>query len=635
MFAEYNFAPVSPEQSMTSLKDGTPKTPKSNAAPSTPKSTAKKPVTTPGSRTVLAETTDPNTTPSAHRVLTTFKSPLHGLSPKVIRNITNSGSRNLVAEIMAKDEAEKARKIERDAKREERKRQLEAIMDDNSYAELQDISAIELSIAPDQVNDTEDDTPEDSIASRRANRSRTSSNPTPKSMASRTMIPEIVISKKLPPTAADRFFKEQRKATPGSRVGDADTILSAISRSISPQKPDISKHADSESEEEDGSPNKRLRLDLLEDNEDISGLLDMAREVKGSKRNSAPVECEVFWSREPVKQPTSIKTNSGSSAFLDLCANVPAALQSVVIPALHDTFKESMFVEGNSSSPLLGISDDPALTEPDANKRSILLAKLTHTIPTSVGDGDLYPFFNSICSIWAALGAQLPADVNFGTPAFPEGIFLDREEACSLICDWIRLKIESSVRFGHVDVDCVREIIPLLLLQAVDPQTSPALRRTIDDTLVALWTESTFMDNDLPRRVSFMTDGSIPIAMDILRRTDSLPMFIKTQVLLAIGQTTFESRSVNRWYAAGLLLPGSLEGLDQVSIPQISESRDLQSGNRATNAKYRYNSRRRGTYPRYRQHPLTRFQPNRQPNNLLIRNPVRYRSTSNDNTLQQ
>jgi hypothetical protein len=347
MFAEYNFAPVSPEQSMTSLKDGTPKTPKSNAAPSTPKSTAKKPITTLGSRTVLAETTESNATPSANRILNTFKSPLHGLSPKVIRNITNSGSRNLVAEIMAKDEAEKARKLERDAKREERKRQLEAIMEDNSYAELQDISAIELSIAPDQVNDTEEETPEDSIASRRAIRSRTSSNPTPKSKSkpSKTLVPEIVISKKAPLTAADRFFKEQRKATPGSRVGDAVTILSAISRSISPQKPDISKDEASDSEAEDGPLSKKLRLDLLEDNEDISGLLDMAREVKGSKRNTAPVDCEVFWSKEPVKQPTSVKTSSVSTALLDLCADVPTGLQSVVIPALQDTYKDSMFVE--------------------------------------------------------------------------------------------------------------------------------------------------------------------------------------------------------------------------------------------------------------------------------------------------
>jgi hypothetical protein len=172
------------------------------------------------------------------------------------------------------------------------------------------------------------------------------------------------------------------------------------------------------------------------------------------------------------------------------------------------------------------------------------------------------------------LGARLPAGLDFGTPAFPEGIFLDREEASSLICEWIRLKIISQVRVGQVDVDCVRRLIPLLLLLAVDPGTSPALRRTIDDTLVALWTESTFMNDDLTRRFSFMTDGSIPIAMDILRYTDSLPMFIKTQVLLAIGRRTFESRSVNRWYAAGLLLPGNLKGLDQVSIPRLFEVKD-------------------------------------------------------------
>ena len=471
---------------------------------------------------------------------------------------------------MAKDEAEKARKLERDAKREERKRQLDAIMEDNSYAELQDISAIELSIAPDQVDNTEDETPVNSIASRRAVRSRTSSNPTPrpKSKTSRTLIPEIVISKKLPPTAADLFFKEQRKATPGSRVGDADTILSAISRSISPQKPDISKYEASDSQHEDGSPNKKLRVDMLEDNEDLTGLLDMARKNGGSKRNSAPVDCEVFWSKEPVKQPTSIKTASITSTLLDLCANVPADLQSIVIPALHQTFKESMFVGCKSSSLFLGIADNTALTEPNADKRSILLASLTHTTSTSVGNGDLSSFFNSMCSIWDALGARLPADLDFGTPAFPEGIFLDREEASGLTCEWIRLKIESEVKSGQVDVDCVRKFIPLVLLLAVDPQTSPALRRTIDDTLVTLWTESTFIYDGITRHVSFMTDASISIALDILRHTDSLPIFIKTQVLLAIGHRTFESRAVNRWYAAGLLLPGSLEGLDQVSIPQ-------------------------------------------------------------------
>jgi hypothetical protein len=121
-----------------------------------------------------------------------------------------------------------------------------------------------------------------------------------------------------------------------------------------------------------------------------------------------------------------------------------------------------------------------------------------------------------------------------------------------------------------VDVDCVRKFIPLLLLLAVDPQTSPALRRTIDDTLVALWAESAFIYDGITRRVSFMTDGSISIAMQILRHVDSLPMFVKTQVLLAIGHRSFESRSVGRWYAAGLLLPGSLKGLDQVSVPSAS-----------------------------------------------------------------
>jgi len=219
-------------------------------------------------------------------------------------------------------------------------------------------------------------------------------------------------------------------------------------------------------------------------------------------------------------------------------------------------------------------ADDTALTEPHASSRSILLANLTHTIPKLVAKGDLASFFDLICSIWNALGARLSDHLDFGMPIFPDGIFLDREEASGLVCEWLRLRIEAEINHGQTHVESVRKYIPLLLLQAVDPLTSLALRRTIDDTLVILWTESAFVDDSTTRRFSFMADGAIFIAQDILRYARALPMFVKTQILLAIGQTTFESRAVNRWYAAGLLVPGCLEGLDEVRISQISESHD-------------------------------------------------------------
>jgi len=219
-------------------------------------------------------------------------------------------------------------------------------------------------------------------------------------------------------------------------------------------------------------------------------------------------------------------------------------------------------------------ADDTALTEPDASSRSILLANLTHTIPKLVAKGDLSSFFDLICSIWNALGARLSDHLDFGMPVFQDGIFLDREEASGLVCEWLRLRMQVEASQGQMDVESIRKFIPLLLLQAVDPQTSPALRRTIDDTLVTLWTESAFIEGGTTRRIPFMADGAILIAQDILRYARALPMFVKTQILLAIGQTTFESRAVNRWYAAGLLVPGCLEGLKEVRISQISESHD-------------------------------------------------------------
>lgn len=350
MFAGYDFAPASPEQS---LKDGTPKTPKSAAAPTTPRSTAPKPKTPGSARTALAETTDSNTTSATRRMLQITKSPLHGLSPKVIRNIANAGSRNLVAEIRANAEAEEAKRLARQAeKKEERKRQWDAVMEDHSHVELQDISAIDM----DALDQVDEDTPEESIASQRAARVSTTKSPPSKSKSKSqkpVKIPDVPKVKTIP-TAADIFFRQQRKAKAGSRVGDANIILEVISRSMSPQKPDISKLEVPgwESDEDEGDVSgisDNLRLDLLEDNEDISGLLSMAKEVRGTKRVIAPVECEVFWSKEQVNHPNSAKSPSPSQV-VDLCGDVPTGLRSIIIPALQIKPEKSLFVQGESSN---------------------------------------------------------------------------------------------------------------------------------------------------------------------------------------------------------------------------------------------------------------------------------------------
>lgn len=152
-------------------------------------------------------------------------------------------------------------------------------------------------------------------------------------------------------------------------------------------------------------------------------------------------------------------------------------------------------------------------------------------------------------------------------PILPREVSLDREEASSLICELIRLRLNLEIKCGCVDVGTFRKFIAPLLLLVVDPNTSPALRRTIDDTIAAIWSQSAYVYEDITRQESFITDGTGFIALDILHSTEFLPTSIKSQVLLAIGHSTFESRSVSRWYAAGLLLPGSLKGLDTVSFP--------------------------------------------------------------------
>jgi hypothetical protein len=122
-----------------------------------------------------------------------------------------------------------------------------------------------------------------------------------------------------------------------------------------------------------------------------------------------------------------------------------------------------------------------------------------------------------------------------------------------------------------MEVTFIRFLIPILLLLKVDLGTSLALRRTIDDTLDLLWVEGVWESPGVTPNQSLTTDGAIPIALDLVRQTKSLPGSVQTSVLLAVGQTTFEARMVSRWYAAEILSPGCLEALDQVSQLDVSQ----------------------------------------------------------------
>jgi len=352
MFADYEFDVASPEQS---LKDGVTHTPKSNGGPSTPH-TATRTSTVPGShRSALADTTDLNATPSAKRPLVA-DSPFAGLSPKRVR-VDKPAPRNFLAGILADAEAAEAsaiaRRLENETQREARQRRVAAFMEDTTVVELQDLSAIDFTDAvPVEDDKTDEDPREDSIASRRSDRVRTASLGTGKLPPTRKVEIKAGVRKdkkppKPVPTVADSFFAHHRVAAlHGVQVGDADRALQAISRSTSPKKPDISADENdplsplSEGDSDNEGSSDGVRLELLEDNEDISGLLHVAQEVRDSTRTSARQsalpQCDIFWSSQPVKQATPKAIVPSPTALADLSHHISPALASVLVPALTD-----------------------------------------------------------------------------------------------------------------------------------------------------------------------------------------------------------------------------------------------------------------------------------------------------------
>jgi hypothetical protein len=129
------------------------------------------------------------------------------------------------------------------------------------------------------------------------------------------------IKPRRPPTAGDTFFKEYRaNAKNGYETGFAELALQSISRSVSPNKGGAAEYPTPDSDDSLESRSDRGRegeaelldttMDMLENDSEMDGLLDVARELKDSRKNSARPsvveETPVFWDtpHEPVSYPT-------------------------------------------------------------------------------------------------------------------------------------------------------------------------------------------------------------------------------------------------------------------------------------------------------------------------------------------
>lgn len=109
-----------------------------------------------------------------------------------------------------------------------------------------------------------------------------------------------------------------------------------------------------------------------------------------------------------------------------------------------------------------------------------------------------------------------------------------------------------------------------LVFLAVDLTTSSSLRRTLDDTIAALWVHSLSVGGSARSEADeaeYRDSKAIDLAKSLLDSAESmsLSMGVKTRVLAAIGQRNEESRSIARWYATGLLLSGSKQAIHEVS----------------------------------------------------------------------
>jgi hypothetical protein len=93
-----------------------------------------------------------------------------------------------------------------------------------------------------------------------------------------------------------------------------------------------------------------VSLSLLADNEEISELMDVAREMqesrRGSGRHSAVEDYEIFWSKKPVEE--GIVLAKPNLVPETLPEEISSTLASILVPAL--TAAESEFTVGSGVS---------------------------------------------------------------------------------------------------------------------------------------------------------------------------------------------------------------------------------------------------------------------------------------------
>jgi hypothetical protein len=194
---------------------------------------------------------------------------------------------------------------------------MEALAADSPEEVHRELADISLAPAAEIVEDADKEEEEVSQVSRRSTRLRTASlGPGAGIGAMRPRSKDSKIKSKVKVDKhAERFILEQQKEArsrkPRYRVGDVGEVLKALSRSVSPTKgaaqnptPDsdadsLESITDSEEEGEEGEGLHDSTMNLLENNEDMDGLLGVAKEIRGSKRNSARTsvveDTPVFW----------------------------------------------------------------------------------------------------------------------------------------------------------------------------------------------------------------------------------------------------------------------------------------------------------------------------------------------------